>query len=215
MSDKENLKNDEQQVVSPEGRRSFLKKASIAAPIVVASSAKPAWAGGKTITCMSGAMSDNFSGKEPTCDLKAKNAKDCTYWRNKYVKHRTKTSKKKSDCNKLGVADYNQHYKFVGNYYFKASNKRWVNTGINKSNSMGSHTTIEQMLDSSDEFYQEIASALLNAKTCEKDINCIDYPYSSSEVIDIFTQVDNILDGSMRSMKMENVAKMLRGIRIG
>ncbi|MDX2367685.1 MAG: hypothetical protein QNK36_04665 [Colwellia sp.] len=64
-SSEQNTTQQEVNASATSARRSFLKKAAIGAPIVIASSTKPAWGA----ACMSGIMSGNVSDHTHTCNL--------------------------------------------------------------------------------------------------------------------------------------------------
>ena len=214
MSDKEQL-NDvksasaELTKKSDNSRRSFLRKASIGAPVVMASSATPAWA---TAKCMSAMMSGNLSNHEHTCELTSQNAKDCHYWKHKYVgyykKHHGKT--KQEECKILGIStqefdNYKNHYYFWDHY-----NNKPLIISIKRGHSMGSFR-MKQLLDDHELFNQEISAARLNAATCSIDPGCIMYPYTVQDVDQIY--VDTLMMNSFE--KREEVAHMLQGIRRG
>lgn len=214
MSDKENLKNDEQQVVSPEGRRSFLKKASIAAPIVVASSAKPAWATTTDIACMSGVMSGNLSGRARHCDATSTNAKSPFDWKPSYAKgynrDSNKVQKRKAVCNKVGVNYVNgTQYKsdIASNYYFELNSDKWILIGAKRGSTID-NKKLKDLLNGT-AFEKEIAAAMLNAKAAENPETGVGYPYSSGQVLEIYLEVAG--DDS----KEELVTQMLEGIRTG
>lgn len=80
--------NDEKQMkpsnqVSKNTRRSFLRKAAVGAPVIVAASAKPSWA--TTHCTVSGTMSGNLSNNQGTTDqcATASQGEPPTYWHGK------------------------------------------------------------------------------------------------------------------------------------
>lgn len=190
-------------------RRSFLRKASIGAPVIVASSAKPAWA---TAQCMSGMMSGNLSNHEHTCDLTSNNAKDNHYWKHKYVGyfHKREGKSKEHECNLIGIR-LDQYDTYKNRYYFwdhYANRALFLN--IKRGHSMGDYR-MKELLNKSELFYHEVAAARLNAATCTLDPGCIMYPYSVQDVDQIY--VDALLMNSYE--KLDDVGRMLKGIRMG
>lgn len=206
-----NPEHVEQSISDASSRRSFLKKASIGAPIIVASSTQPAWA---TAKCMSGVMSGNLSNHEnkKKCDLKSHNAKDCHYWKHKYVgyyrKHHGKT--KQQECNILGIG-LHEYDSYKNRYYFwDHYNSRPLFLTIKRGHAMGNYR-MKELLNSHELFYQEVSAARLNAATCTIDPGCIMYPYTVQDVDQIY--VDTLMMNKFE--KLNEVALMLQGIRLG
>ena len=197
----------ESKTIDANTRRTFLKKASIGAPIIIASSSKPAWG----VQCMSGIMSGNISNHVHTCNLTSNNAQSASYWKNKYVgyymDYHSKT--KAQECQILGISSRKFDRKRDKYYYWdQYSNKPVFAGGIKKSSFMGDKT-MDALLQAFDRFEQEISAARLNAAICAKDPNCINYPYTINDVDQIFLEVSVMTDPN----KVNEVADMLKEIR--
>lgn len=213
MSDKENLKNDENGVSVPKSRRSFLKKASIAAPIIIASSAKPTWATSTDIACMSGVMSGNLSGRARHCDAISTNAKPPSEWASSYTKNyknsSNKVQKRKAVCQNVGVNYNHVNYEtdIAYRYYYELTPNHWVLVDLKRGNKIYDKKLKDLLAGSF--FEKEIAAAMLNAKAGEKAETGVIYPYSSGQVLEIYLEVVN--DNAKETL----VAQMLEGIRTG
>ncbi len=182
-----------------DARRSFLKKAAIGAPIVIASSAKPAWGA----ACMSGIMSGNVSNHQHTCDLQG--GLSHGHWKNHYIgskndhwtsgqKPAEKWSKKKDLILDSLRSNFKCFYVKTGQTY------AFSNFKINDRLVSGGDKFL-QLLKNGDEFEREIVTAFINAS-----IPSLNYPYSISDVADIFDTV--VADPSLAA----DVGGMLEGI---
>lgn len=157
--------------VSADTRRNFLKKASIGAPILLATSTKPAWG----VDCMSGMMSGNLSKPAPTCDLSG--GLSHGHWRNHYVGSPTGTNSKSSNhpAKKAGRFYYKKGQSFV---YSKYS----INSNIGNINFLTAITA-----QGNDVFGREIVTALINADMSSR--GGVSYPYSIEDVESIYMEV--------------------------
>ncbi|REL28573.1 hypothetical protein DXX93_19720 [Thalassotalea euphylliae] len=210
------LNSNAQEKASESSRRRFIKKAAIGAPVVLASSTKPAWA---TTQCMSGVMSGNVSSHKTTCHLTSHNAKGHYYWKDKYVGyyHHHLGKSIKQECHILGIKE--RDYKAMKyTYYFRNhSNSKPLFTTLKRWHKMG-HYKMRELLDSHHGFEQEIAAARLNAATCASHPNFISYPYTVHDVDQIYFTVSTMDfggDHEKENKKRREVGEMLRGIRGG
>ena len=177
-------KTPEKKLASESTRRSFMSKAAIGAPIVIASSAKPAWGA----ACMSGIMSGNVSNHAHTCDLSG--GLSHGYWKNHNVlskndkiggKKAERFSKQKPHC--LDVV-----YKF----YVKTGRKVYFSDNhckvTSKIPALGSRNFL-QCLTSGDKLEREFVGAILNAHFSDKGHLSPAYPYTMTDLMDILSQV--------------------------
>ncbi|MCW8832338.1 MAG: hypothetical protein OQK09_04095 [Colwellia sp.] len=198
-------KTTEQNKTSPEvktsattARRSFLKKAAIGAPVVIASSTKPAWGA----ACMSGLMSGNVSNHEHTCDLQG--GLSHGHWKEHWIgkKKQHFIGDDKNNPLKPAFEDYNKHYyvKYGQNYHISPY----------KKNSKLDGDKFQYLLINGTPFQREIVTALISASmiSATPAINGF-YPYSVQDVLDIYDAVmDNLADET-------EVKDLLEGIHQG
>lgn len=196
--------SSEQNKASQDARRSFLKKAAIGAPIVIASSTKPAWGA----ACMSGIMSGNISNHTHTCDLQG--GLSHGHWKNHWIgkskKHFVGNKKKDADNNKNPFKpefeDYKYHYYVkYGQTYHISPYKRW-----SKLDGVKFKTLLETGL----RYEREIVTAIISASmsTATPPIDNF-FPYSIEDVLDIHDLVTANPD------KIDEVTDLLEGIHQG
>ena len=200
MSDK-NKATSEIETVATKARRGFLKKASIGAPIVIASSTKPAWGA----ACMSGMMSGNVSNHEHECELSG--GLSHGHWRNHYIgrmnPHWTSGHKPNQWWREQNIPllkeplrlKFKHFYVQLGDGSFIFSNYK-INDRIETNG-----PKLLQLLKDGDEFDREIATAFINAS-----VSSLGYPYSIADVQEIYDLV------KIGDADRSDVAGMLEGI---
>lgn len=187
-----------QENTSSKARRNFLKKAAIGAPIVIASSTKPAWGA----ACMSGIMSGNVSNHTHTCELQG--GLSHGHWKNHYIgsmnNHWTSGQKpaqqwwkKQSEIKESLRAKF----KF---FYVQLANDSYVYSTF-KRNSQLDGKNFGWLLINGTEYQREIVTAFINAS-----VPSVNYPYSLSDVQEIYDLV------KLGDADADAVAHMLEGI---
>lgn len=171
MSDKENLKSGEHKKPNPVGRRNFLKKAAIGAPIVLASSSRPAWG---MPDCLSGIMSGNLSNHEHTCKLSG--GLSHGHWKNHYVTGNEQSSRRGGSS----VPDSSKK----DHYFIKYGQSYTYSNSSHKTETVFDGSTYQTLLESGTRYQREIVTALLNA-----DTGANSYPYSVSDILEIHSLV--------------------------
>lgn len=179
-------------------RRSFLKKAAIGAPIVIASSTKPAWG----VACMSGIMSGNVSNHDHTCNLQG--GLSHGHWKNHYIgkKKQHFQGNDKNNPLKAEFEDYNKHYyvKYGQSYHISPY----------KKNSKLDGDRFQALLNNGTPFQREIVTALISASMSSATPPINDFfPYSVEDVLDIYEAVMNNLADE------DEVTQLLEGIHQG
>ena len=167
--------------VSADTRRNFLKKASIGAPILLATSTKPAWGA----NCLSGMMSGNLSNQTPVCTTRA--GLNGTFWKSSYVKNTS-----------------NQNY---GKFKYK-HNGNWKKSRVTLSTPVGNHGSAQSLLNQGGA-YSELAAAFINADMCDKYSSIpvfANYPYKQTDVLDI---LDAIALGNADAATVEDILKQV------
>ncbi len=174
-------------------RRSFLKKAAIGAPIVIASSTKPAWGA----ACMSGIMSGNVSNHEHTCDLQG--GLSHGHWKNHWIgkskKHYVGDKKKDSDGNKNPLKP--EFINFKGHYYVKYGQNHHI-SDYKTSTKLPGEGKFQNLLRDGTPYQREIVTALISASMNSANPlipnnSQFPYPYSVEDVLDIHDAVSNNL----------------------
>ena len=165
-------------VKKSDSRRSFLKKASIGAPIVITASTKPAWGA----ACMSGIMSGNLSNHTHTCDLSG--GLSHGHWSNHYIG--STTGPIKNDGKKISSDEFDQH---LGEFYYFANGNVYY-TGIKlDSDLLGSYSFGDVIGSGGGDDYtyylRELAVAYLNVANSAQ----VYYPYSSSDLAEVVAAV--------------------------
>ncbi len=188
-----------------DARRSFLKKAAIGAPIVIASSAKPAWGA----ACMSGIMSGNVSNHQHTCDLAG--GLSHGHWKNHYVGMKDQHFKTDEDgefkLDAFGNKKLKNKYKNNPDAYFVKISGQLHFSALKYTDLLGlDGYTLQQALElgGNKSYERELATAFINASL--KDI--VGYPYDLADVGDIANSV--ALDSSIA----DDVSDMLEGIHL-
>ncbi|WP_114327592.1 hypothetical protein [Candidatus Colwellia aromaticivorans] len=192
-SSEQNKGSQKTNTCTKDARRSFLKKAAIGAPIVIASSTKPAWGA----ACMSGMMSGNVSDHNAQCDIRS--GRNPTDWENSYVgaddSHYTNNDPSKKLLN--WCRGYEDQYFVVVDIDDPAN----FSGSLNTTNSVFQGITIHNRLTGIDEFSRQIAAAVLNVVTPN-----IPYEYDILEIQEIYDNAES--DQKTR----ENVARILADI---
>ncbi len=177
-------------------RRSFLKKAAIGAPVVIASLTKPAWG----VACMSGIMSGNVSNHEHTCDLQGGLSHD--HWKNHFIgskdNHWTSGQQPSNWWTKESEILANLRPKFKHFYVKTGQNYEFSNF---KNNSKLGGKRFGWLLQNGDIFDREIVGAFINAS-----IPSLGYPYSIADVQEIYDLV------MLGDAERNEVGEMLEGI---
>ena len=183
-------------------RRSFLKKAAIGAPIVIASSTKPAWGA----ACMSGMMSGNVSNHEHTCDLAG--GLSHGHWKEHYVGRNNNHYKKR---NGQYVLDINGNRKLKNKYkdnpdaYYVVIGGQLYFSALKytKPLGLGGYTLQEAMeLQGPYSYERELAGAFINASLN----SIVNYPYTLTDVGEIANAV------ALDPLIEDQVSDMLEGI---
>ncbi len=202
-SSEQNQASQEVNASATSARRSFLKKAAIGAPIVIASSATPAWGA----ACMSGIMSGNVSNHDHLCTLQG--GLSHGHWKNHYVGMKDQHYKKDSNgdfiLNKNGKRRLINEFKGQRNKYFTKIDGQYYFSSLKftKLLGVGGYTLQEALeLGGNNVYERELAGAFINASL--KDI--VNYPYTLSDIGEIANSV--ALDASIEA----SVADMLEGI---
>jgi len=184
-------------------RRGFLKKAAIGAPIVVASSTKPAWGA----ACMSGIMSGNVSNHEHTCELAG--GLSHGHWKKHYVGMKDQHYKTDSNgdfiLNDKGKRKLKKIYRGHRDEYFVKIGGQLYFSSLKYTKLLGlDGLTLQEAMELNGpySYERELAGAFINASL--KDI--VNYPYTLSDVGDIAAAV--ALDPSIEAA----VSDMLEGI---
>ena len=205
MQDEHNLSSKKQTESSSTARRSFLKKAAIGAPVVIASSAKPAWA----TDCFSpsGIMSGNASHQEQhkiDCSTQA-GGFGAPEWKKSYVGYCKDILgwSGKDERNYLGMTR-NQYRAAKKKYYCRDQYTGKLSLSRMKCDDGFGNSLIKHKLASSDEFECEIAAAKLNAIQATVT-GC---PWKESEIDTIYMRV---LDGSIDKQKATETLRKSRG----
>ncbi len=200
----DNQKTPEKKLVSESTRRSFIRKAAIGAPVIVASSAKPAWA---TTDCFSpsGMMSGNTSHPEAhkiECDQQA-GGRTPTDWKNcdvnKYRRDRGYT--KSQMCKKLGIS--RNSYDNVRDKFYCHSGSFISLSKYGKNDRLGANKLVD-LLSVGDDFDCEIATAKLNA--AQKALTGC--PLTEADVDKIYL---GVLDGKIEHEKATQTLRRSRG----
>lgn len=194
----ENKASSEVSASPTNARRSFLKKAAIGAPVVIASSTKPAWG----VACMSGMMSGNVSNHVHTCDLQG--GLSHGHWKEHWI------GKKKqhfvgNDKNNALKAEFENYYK---HYYVKYGQNHHISPYKKTSKLDGDK--FQYLLNNGTPFQREIVTALISASMISATPAINDfYAYSVQDVLDIYDAVmDNLADET-------EVKNLLEGIHQG
>ena len=173
-------------------RRSFLKKASIGAPVVIASASKPAWAG----NCMSGMMSGNTSSPTSTCNTRG--GKSSFFWNNNYVTRQYRRNG-------------NEHPYYL-HYRYKINNK-YIKSRCKTTTPCGQHGTLGQLMADPNDACSELAAAYINADMCDllKSYGITpftNYPYSQLDIIDL---ISGVMSGSLDNKKVLEILLQVHG----
>lgn len=191
MSDKVNLKTDDEKAANTKSRRNFLKVASVSAPVISTIASKPVWAG----TCT---LSGNMSGNTSTHDRE-----HCFDFRG----FSPGGWKENGNGNGGGMGQ------LQGGAY-----KYWTMITPNKEDKLGSYFSLDALftmnipngqqdnaikengvmtnslynaLLTSDRIIKQMTAALLNAYLSEEVPSALDYPYSVQTIIDIYDNYDH------------------------
>ena len=174
MLDKENSMKKTTQTSS--NRRSFLKKAAIGAPVIIVSSAKPAWGA----NCLSGMMSGNLSNHTHVCAVRG--GKSAQYWSTRVYSGADPTN--------------------LGKYYYNVGSAK-VKSDVRETTTVGSFGTVGALM-SRGGVSAELAAMFINAdmkkiydttgsSTIRNRLRdeFASYPYEQSDVIRLFMDLDN------------------------
>ncbi len=175
-------------------RRRFLKNAAIGAPVVIASSAKPAWGA----ACMSGVMSVYHSGPQAVCNLSG--GLSHGHWKTHYVGRNDGHFVNRNRS--LGLK--NKFKDKMNCYYVKDAGGNLHFSNCETSSVFGSYTC-QQSLENGGSYQCELITALISASL--RDI--VGYPYTIADVEEIYLSV---LSGDADANR---VANMLEGIHKG
>ena len=169
------------EVSATDARRGFLKKAAIGAPIVIASSTKPAWGA----ACLSGMMSGNVSDHGAQCNLRS--GRSPQEWRSEQIGakkwhwlNNTKPPQGQRTRNKI-KAIYRDHYK---KYYVNISGTLHYSNFHTYDELFGDK--IWRNLRDGDLYTKQIIAAFLNASLQAP----LGYDYSPSDVNEIADAVE-------------------------
>ena len=172
--------------VSPSNaKRRFLKKAAIGAPIVIASSATPAWGA----ACMSGIMSGNVSNHVHTCTLAG--GLSHGHWKRHYVGMKDQHFENQKGApvlNAFGNKTLKNKYKNHPDAYFVVIGGKTYFSTFKYTDLLGlDGLTLQDALEmkGNHSYERELAGAFINASL--KDI--VSYPYTLADVADIANEV--------------------------
>ena len=195
MLDNDNTSKEEgnNSAITTNTRRNFLKKATIGAPIVIATSTKPAWGA----ACMSGMMSGNLSNhQQQACELSG--GLSHRHWKNHWVgkrkQHFRNNNRSKPLRNKFSGCLNHFYVKNGQNYSFSTYER----------NSKLNGASFQSLLENGDQFEREIVTAFINASMNAASPGF--YPYTVTEVHEIY---DAAYSGKANA---SDVAVMLEGI---
>ncbi|MCJ8321076.1 MAG: hypothetical protein MJK12_15660 [Colwellia sp.] len=188
-------------------RRSFLRKAAIGTPIIIASSTQPAWGA----ACSSGLMSGNVSDHALTCDISGglSHGHWKEHWIGKSRKHYISNDEnKKLKAKDLGAADLQDafiadNYK---HYYVKYGQNHHVSPY--KKTSKLDNVKFQVLLKGGDRYDREIVTALISA-SFNGIISSNFYPFSVGDILDMHDRV------STGDEKANDIASMLENIHKG
>lgn len=181
-----------------ETRRRFLKKAAIGAPIVIASSAKPAWGA----ACMSGIMSGNLSNHEHVCTLSG--GLSHGHWKTHWVGN-SKYHHVDEDMSK----PLKDKYKPLADRYFVKIGQDKYYSDFNRFSSYKiGGITFQNAMEIGNRFQREIVTAFISASLA----GTVNYPYSLVDVYDILDEVE-AKSGDYEFE--ESVCSLLEGIHQG
>lgn len=162
------------QATASNTRRKFLRKAAIGAPVVIASSARPAWATANVSGNISGNLS-NQAGTPVTIS-----GKNCEHWKQNYVGCKDKHYKKGDRSKGLK----RQFKNLEGQYYARVNGSTCYSPHKTESR-FGGNLCLKDMINSYDRFEKEIGAAFINASLK----NDFDYPYHETDVKRFCTDV--------------------------
>ncbi len=198
-SSEQNKALQEVSTSATKARRGFLKKAAIGAPIVIASSTKPAWGA----ACMSGIMSGNVSDHTHTCTLQ-QSGKSHGHWKNHLIgsknDHWTAGQRPSQWWTKKSEILASLRPKFK-HFYVKTGQNYEFSSFKNNSKLEIGGKRFGWLLRNGDIFDREIVTAFINAS-----IPSLGYPYSISDVQEIYDLVQ------LGDADRTEVGEMLEGI---
>lgn len=200
----QNNNSSEQNKVLQDARRSFLKKAAIGAPIVIASSTKPAWGA----ACMSGMMSGNVSNHDHTCNLQG--GLSHGHWKSHCVGMADGHYKKKNGSFVLdssGNRKLKNKYKYNPDVYFVKNGQQLYFSALKYTDLLGLNGyTLQEALElgANNSYARELAGAFINASLR----NIVNYPYTLADVGEIADEV--VLNPSIE----DAVSNMLENIHL-
>jgi len=183
-------------------RRGFLKKASIGAPIVIASSTRPAWGA----TCLSGMMSGNVSDHGAQCELNS--GRTPSQWKkqnigaaNSHWINNTKPPQGQKTIDKI-KPEFREHFRKY--YYIDGQNQIHYSVYRTYNSLLETNDRIGRNLKNGDLFAQQMTAAFINASLQTQ----IGYDYSPSDVNEIF---DAVLSGEAEEQKVAEMLATIHG----